>query len=148
MKTLKAYLVLAALAASVVGAHADVIPGPTLNIPGGGWTTTGLEFTALTNTTLTSFVYQNQGQADTVVLADTSGNVLQSLNTPAGNNSYTASMNWGLTAGQSYWLLQTVVSNELYAGYGLPLPSNASLQIDQSGTFDYSIAGAVSNSQG
>jgi hypothetical protein len=148
MKTLKAYLVLAALAASVVGARADVIPGPTLNSNGGGWTTTGLEFTALANTNLTSFVYQNQGQADTVVLTDTSGNVLQSLNTPGGNTSYTANVNWGLTAGQSYWLLQTVASNELFAGYGLPLPSNTTLQIDQSGTFDYSIPAAVANSQG
>lgn len=148
MKTLNAYLVLAALAASVVGARADVIPGPTLNSNGGGWTTTGLEFTALANTNLTSFVYQNQGQADTVVLTDTSGNVLQSLNTPGGNTSYTANVNWGLTAGQSYWLLQTVASNELFAGYGLPLPSNTTLQIDQSGTFDYSIPAAVANSQG
>ena len=148
MKTLNAYLVLAALAASVVGARADVIPAH-VEFKRRRGDHHRVEFLALANTNLTSFVYQNQGQADTlVVLTDTSGNVLQSLNTPGGNTSYTANVNWGLTAGQSYWLLQTVASNELFAGYGLPLPSNTTLQIDQSGTFDYSIPAAVANSQG
>jgi hypothetical protein len=36
----------------------------------------------------------------------------------------------------------------LFASYGLPLPSDSDIAITLSGTFDYSIAGAVSNSQG
>jgi PEP-CTERM motif len=124
-----------------------VIAGPTLNIDGAAWTTTGIGFSALDNSHLTSFVYQNQGAADTIVLTDAAGNVLDSLSTPAGDTSYTASVNWALTAGDSYFLLQTVVSNELYASYGAPLPSNSDIAITLSGTFDYSIAGAVANSQ-
>lgn len=141
---------LALVAAAVLtagAAQADIITGPLLTEDGGGWTTTGIGFMALDNSTLTSFIYQNQGGPDTVVLTDASGNILDSINTPAGTPSYTASVDWALTSGNQYWLLQTVVSNELFVSYGLALPSNSDIAITQSGTFDYSIAGAVSNSQ-
>src|SRR5262249_52282017 len=138
------------VAAAVTGAaaQADVIPGPTLTEPGFGWTTTGLGFQALDDSFLTSFTYQNQGQADTIVLTDALGNILASVNTPAGNPSITVSVDWALTSGNEYWLLQTVASNELFAVFGLPLPSDRDIQITQSGTFDDSIQGAVTNSQG
>jgi hypothetical protein len=138
----------ALLLASIGGAQAAVIPGPTLNANGVGWTTTGIGFSAMDNSHLTSFVFQNQGNADTIVLTDAAGNVLDSLSTPAGDTSYTATVNWALTSGDNYFLLQTVASNELYAGYGAPLPSNSDIAITLSGTFDYSIAGAVANTQG
>jgi len=140
--------VLALLFGGVGLAKADTITGPTLTANGGGWTTTGLGFTALDNSTLTSFTYQNQGQADTIILTDGLGNILQQVSTPAGNTSNTVSVNWGLTSGNQYWLLQTTASNELYADYNSPLPSDADISITQSGTFDYSIAGAVADSQG
>jgi hypothetical protein len=149
-KTLKAALggfAGALLLASIGGAQAAVIVGPTLNIDGAAWTTTGIGFRSNIKTNLMSFVYQNQGAADTIVLTDASGNILDSVNTPAGNTSDTVSVNWALTSGDSYFLLQTVVSNELYASYGAPLPSNSDIAITLSGTFDYSIAGAVANSQ-
>jgi hypothetical protein len=141
IKHLLAIVVAATLTAGSV--NAGVIPGPLLNENGGGWTTTGLSFSALTNTSLTSFVYQNQGQADTIVLTDAAGNILQSLNTPSGNTSYTANVNWALTSGSQYWLLQTVGSNELFTSYGNSLPSDAEIQIVQSGTFAFSIGDAV-----
>jgi opacity protein-like surface antigen len=68
---IKHFLAIVAAAAVTAGpAQADSITGPALNTAGGGWTTTGLGFTALDNSTLTSFTYQNQGQADTIVLTD------------------------------------------------------------------------------
>jgi len=42
----------------------------------------------------------------------------------------------------------TVVSNELYTVYGAALPSNTDISITQSGTFNYSIAEAVTNANG
>lgn len=128
-------------------ASAAVIPGPVLTSPGAGWTTTGLEFQALDNSTLTGFTYQNQGQADTIVLTDTAGTILQSISTPAGTPTDAVSVNWALTSGKSYWLLQTIASNELFSGYNLPLPSDADIAVIFSGTFDYGIPAAVSNSQ-
>jgi hypothetical protein len=141
-----ALLAAAAILASQA-AQAAVIPGPALSNPGGGWSVTGLGFTANHNATLTGFTYQNQGQADTVVLTDAAGNVLDSVNTLAGVGSDAVSVNWALTGGHTYWLLQTVASNELYAGYGAALPSNADISIIQSGTFDYSTGAAAANSQ-
>jgi PEP-CTERM motif len=149
----KKLLVASIAAASVLipslgGAGAAVIPGPLLTDPGSGWSVTGLGFTALTDSTLTSFVYQNQGAADTIVLTDGAGTILDSIGTPAGTPSYTATVNWALTAGDDYFLLQTVASNELFASYGSPLPSDSDIAITMSGTFAYSIADAVSNSEG
>lgn len=126
-------------------AHAAVIPGPTLTSDGSGWSVTGLGFVANTNTDLTSFTYQNQGLADTIVLTNTSGNILDSISTPSGTPSDVVSVNWALSAGSEYFLLQTVASNELFVGYGLlPMPSNADITITDSGTFDFSITGAIS----
>lgn len=125
------------------GATAAVIAGPTLTANGGGWDTTGIGFTANANTALTAFTYQNQGAADTVVLTDATGNILFSLATPASTPSYVASVNWALTSGNSYWLLQTVASNELFEAFFAALPSNADITITQSGTFANGIPSAV-----
>jgi PEP-CTERM motif-containing protein len=48
-----------------------------------------------------------------------------------------------LSAGGSYWLLQTVFSNELFTAYGVPLPSNGKIAVTQSGTLANSIAADV-----
>jgi PEP-CTERM motif len=130
---------LATTAMFTAAAHADVIAGPVLNADGVSWTDTGIAFTATVNTALTSFVFQNQGGADTVDLYNAAGVVLDSLSTPAGQTSYTASVNWALTAGQQYYLGQTVASNELFASYGLPLPSDGQIAIDFSGYFGYGL---------
>ncbi len=133
----------AAVVALAGSAQAAVIAGPSLSSNGSGWTTTGIGFTALANATLTSFVYQNQGAADTIILTDGAGNVLDSINTSAGNTSQLVNVNWALSNGAAYWLLQTVVSNELFGGYGQALPSNSDIQITQSGTFAFSVSSAV-----
>src|SRR5262245_46904287 len=88
-------------------AGAAIIAGP--NLPGlsNGWEVTGLEFKALSDSTLTGFTFQNRGKADTVVLTDINGNILNSISTPANTTSFVASVNWSLTSGNSYWLLQT-----------------------------------------
>jgi hypothetical protein len=141
----------AALMAGVAvagAASASVIPGPVLDTTGGGFSDTGLGFQALDNSTLTAFTFQNQGQADTIVLTDALGNILDSISTPASTPTDTVAVNWSLTSGSEYWLLQTAASNELFAFYGGSLPSNSDIAIVQSGTFDYSIPGAVTNSYG
>ena len=127
-------------------ANAAVIAGPTLGNNSFGWTVSGLSFSANVNTFLTAFTYQNQGQADTIVLTDTGGNVLQSVSTPGSSNSHVANVNWALTSGQTYWLLQTVLSNTRFTGFFQPLPSNADITIVYSGAFANSIAGVVANS--
>jgi hypothetical protein len=128
---------LATTAMFTAAARADVIAGPVLNADGVGWTDTGLGFTASVNTALTSFVYQNQGAADTIDLYNAAGVVLESLSTPAGQTSYTASVDWALTAGQQYYLGQTVASNELFANYGVAGPSDGQITINVPGYFDY-----------
>jgi hypothetical protein len=138
----------AGVLASVVGAQAAVIPGPVLTDDDGGWTTAGIGFMALDNSHLTSFVFQNQGAADTVVLTDGAGNILDSLSTPAGTPSYTASVDWSLTSGDTYFLLQTSGPNALFASYGASLPSNSDIAITLSGTFAYSTGDAASNLEG
>jgi PEP-CTERM motif len=132
--------------ASLGTAQAGVIPGPLLNQDGSGHTTTGIGFMALDNSHLTSFTFQNEGAADTIVLTNGAETILDSVSTPAGNTSDTVGVDWALSAGGSYWLLQTVVSNELYTPYGLALPSDSDIAITQSGVFASSIAAAVTGS--
>ena len=84
-------LIVVALAASMVPATAGVIVGPTMTGTIGGYGDTGLGFTALQDTALQGFVYQNQGLADQIILENaTTSEVLYTLNTPAGVPSYTA----------------------------------------------------------
>jgi hypothetical protein len=94
-----------ALAVVLVGvlsagaAFASVITGPVLNSNVSGYNYTGVGFTASVNATLTSFTFQNQGLADTVILVDSLGNILDSVGTLAGNPSNTISVAWALIPG-------------------------------------------------
>src|ERR1700730_13657409 len=82
-----------ALAAVVVGvlgssaAYASVISGPALTTNDGGYIYSGVGFTATISSMLTAFTFQNQGLADTVILVDPLGNILDSVSTPAGTPS-------------------------------------------------------------
>jgi PEP-CTERM motif len=70
---------------------------------------------------------------------------LHSIGTPAGTPSDVVNVNWALSAGSDYWLLQTVTSNELFAFFCGALPSDADIAISFSGTFSLTgIPGAVS----
>ena len=139
------FLVAAALTIVSNNAQADVIAGPALPEFGGNFQVTGLRFEALVNSTLTGFVYQNQGKSDTIVLTDTAGNILQSVNTGSGVPSLSVAVNWALTAGQDYFLLQTTDSNERYGSFNQPLPSDTEIAIIKSGTFADSISLAVND---
>jgi hypothetical protein len=73
---------------------------------------------------------------------------LHSISTPVSTPSYNASVNWSLTSGNTYWLLETSGTNSKFVAFGLPLPSNADIAITFSGTFDSTIAGAIANNGG
>ncbi|MBS0364081.1 MAG: PEP-CTERM sorting domain-containing protein [Proteobacteria bacterium] len=135
----------AATALLVGNAGAAVIAGPTINLTG-TWNASGLEFTALQDATLTGFVYRNQGGADVVVLSDAQGAVLDSVAIPAGAPSDTVSVNWALTAGDTYWLVQTGSGNGDFAYYGSALPSDADISVQFSGSFGTSLSDVVSKS--
>lgn len=128
-------LIAAVAFGSCVEANAAVIAGPVLNIGSSNWQYTGVAFQANQNSTLTGFTYQNQGLADTVVLTDLAGNILQSVAIPSGSPSHVAVVSWGLTAGDDYRLLTTTNSNPNYANYGAALPGNADISITKSGFF-------------
>jgi hypothetical protein len=141
-----------AIVASVLGpfvaaigsapAQADVITGPTLSASSTGWPYGGIGFTANVNATLTSFVFQNEGNADTIDLFNASGAVLDSVATPAGSPSIKVSVSWSLTAGQQYYLFQSTTSNAIFAGYNGPLPSDTQITFTDSGIFTYNPAPA------
>ena len=142
MKNLAIALLAGSALFSAHAASAAVIAGPTLDSAGSGWIYTGLSFHANQAATLTGFTFQNQGQADTVVLTDMAGNVLQSLATPGGVGAYVANVTWTLTAGADYRLLQTTASNEYWTYYGGAAPSNADISLIDTGTFSYDIHAA------
>lgn len=130
-----------ALVAGIVGvlsasaAHASVISGPALTTNDGGYLYSGVGFTATVSTALTSFTFKNQGAADTVILVDPLGNILDSVGTPASTPSDTVSVNWALTAGHQYYLLQSTASNSLYGAWGLAPPSDAEIAMTDTGVF-------------
>ena len=123
---------------------AATIAGPSLDETVFGHLNSGIDFKALTNSTITSFVFVNQGNADVIVLEPANGGApLYSLSTPAGEPSYLANVSWNLHAGQSYWLLQTI---------GVPTQNNgffATLHTTQFPVKDADISvagGVISNS--
>jgi hypothetical protein len=64
--------------------------------------------------------------------------------------SVTASVNWSLTGGNSYWLLQTTFNNGWRTNLtpSFVLPSNTDIAILFAGTFAQSIASAVTGGAG
>jgi hypothetical protein len=138
-----------ALVAVIIGvlsassAHASVISGPALTQNDSGWVYSGVGFTATVSSILTSFTFQNQGAADTVILVDPLGNILHSVGTPASTPSDTVSVSWALTAGLQYYLLQSTVSNSKYAFWELAAPSDAEIALTDTGDFS-----SVVNSSG
>ncbi len=110
-------------------AGAATITGPTLSVPDSGYNVSGLGFQALDNSTLTGFTFQNQGAADTIVLTNSAGTILDSIATPASTPSDVVSVSWSLTTGNTYYLLQTGGVNGLYGTFGFTLPSDADIGI-------------------
>ncbi len=117
----------------VCSACSSPIAGPSLPNAIGGWPNSGLRIKALKNTTLTSFVFNNQGASDTVELTTTTGSVLQSITTPASNKTFAATVSWPLVAGTSYDLISTSTSagnNGMWNNFtSYPVTGN-SLEVD------------------
>ena len=142
---------LVAAIAVVLGAgvaHAGVIAGPTLTSEDSDYYYSGIGFTATVNSTLTSFTFENQGLADVVDLVDPNGNVLDQVATAAGNTSYTATVNWSLTAGAQYYLLQSTYNNGLFASWGTSAPSDAQIALTDTGDFSYTSPASANFSYG
>ncbi len=108
----------------------STVTGPTLTTNISGWPSAGLRIKALKNTTLTSFVVNNQGAADTVSLTTTTGTVLQTLSTPASDTTYTATVAWSLTAGTSYDLILAGGANGRFVTYSSFPQSSTGLEVD------------------
>ena len=136
------YLAAVALCAAAIApasVHAAVIPGPVLDNFDAGWTTAGVSFSANDNSVLTGFTFQSQGQGDTVVLTDSSGTVLHAVGTSGG----AVVVNWALSAGNTYWLLQTTESNARFTDWGSAAPSDADISLVATGIFAMSVSDAV-----
>jgi hypothetical protein len=141
---------LAAIAAAVVlpaVSEAAVIAGPTLTTDDRGYSVTGLSFQALDNSVLASVVFVNQGQADTVDLVSQTGIVLEAVNVPASDTAATVTFDRALTAGQTYFLLQTTDNNGVFAG-PVPTQSDSDISITEQGIFQYSISDAIETGVG
>src|SRR5690606_15689280 len=82
------------------------IAGPTLTENIGGWSDAGIQFTALADSVLTSFVFNQQGLADTISLVDdATGVVIASIPSAAGAaGARTITPSWPLTSGTTYRL--------------------------------------------
>ena len=129
------FLVAAALTIVSNNAQADVIAGPALPEFGGNFQVTGLRFEALVNSTLTGFVYQNQGKSDTIVLTDTAGNILQSVNTGSGVPSLFCSRQLGVDRGPGLFFSPNYRLERAVWWLTQPLPSDTEIAIIKSGTF-------------
>ncbi len=104
IKLLLTSLMLLMFVSSVQASITLSIEGPELtnNVTGHG--NSGLEFTALADLTLDSFTFQNQGNADTLRLMNSDGDILYSYESPAGENSHQVNASWDLEENQTYVL--------------------------------------------
>lgn len=107
-----------------------VITGPALLFNVVNWDNSGLQITALANVTLESFVFNNQGAADTIWLTDAAGSVLQTYIYGGGEAAHLATVGWSMLAGTTYHLISDDPSNGRYTSYIGNRISNAHLRVD------------------
>ncbi len=115
-KIIKPLLTFALLLMSLNSVQASVtlsIDGPELinNTNGNTFANSGLEFTALTDVTLDSFTFQNQGKVDTIRLMNNAGDILYSYESPNAENSHQANVSWDLEENQTYILYSEAADN-------------------------------------
>lgn len=120
-----------AVGAMVLGWMASPVFATTLNPPNSlsfsevGNSNHGIQFIALDESTITSFIYNYQGNADTVELTTVAGTILDMISIPAngGTNpsAFTAFVNWSLLSGTTYRLIGTTTSNGLLGGASYPV---------------------------
>jgi hypothetical protein len=118
------------------GAQALTMPGPTLTKTLIGWQYSGLSITTLQDVYLTSFVYQNQGVADTVYLEDSSSHVIGSYAYAGSDPSHLITVSWFMQAGQTYHLLSNGYSNGMVASYTAYPTGNAEIQVNGAWCYD------------
>jgi hypothetical protein len=91
---------------SLGSANAYILLAPNLPSTTFNHTNTGIVFTALTNATITEFVYRELGNADTLQLQTGDGlTVLETVNSFNGSGFYTFNVDWDLVSGTSYRLV-------------------------------------------
>lgn len=92
----------------------------------------GIQFIALDDSTITSFIYNYQGNADSVELTTVAGTILDMISIPdnGGTNpsGFTASVNWSLLSGTTYRLIGTTTSNGLF-GFASYSVSDADISV-------------------
>jgi len=92
--------------------------GPSLGYDISGWADSGIQFKAIQDLTLTGFVVNNQGGADTVWLQDGNGNTLQTYYSPSGDSAHLVSgLSWSLSEGEIYRLILEGASNGKWTSY-------------------------------
>ena len=125
-------------------AVAATIVGPNLTINDAGFDQTGIQFDALSHSTLTQVTFRSQLNADTITLTNLAGTVLFSSSVAAGSANNVINLNWALVAGNSYRLLQNRADNARYNLFGMPLPFNSDIAITNSSLFH--LTGSPANS--
>jgi hypothetical protein len=91
---------------SLGSANAYILLAPNLPSTTFGHTNAGIVFTALTNATITEFVYRELGNADTLQLQTGDGlAVIDSIPSFNGTGFYTFNVDWDLVSGTSYRLV-------------------------------------------
>ena len=113
----RASLAAVLLASASLSAQAELLSGPVLDAHNTGWPNTGLQITALKDTTLNSFVFQNYGANDIIELIGSDGFVqnLFVFNGSGSETSSTITVNWDLAANTTYELISTDPNNSKWA---------------------------------
>ncbi len=94
----------------------------------------GIEFTAVDFVSLTGFVFQNQGSADTIFLKNSNGDVLETYHSPEDDISHQANVDWTLTPGQTYTLVSHNPSNGVMGDFSTFPLRNFNIRIN--GSYD------------
>jgi hypothetical protein len=94
------------------------LEGPTLIHDIYGWADSGIQFTALFDTTLDSFVFNNQGSSDTITLYDaSSGATLDTIDVAPASGAELVEGEWPLEEGHTYRLTSALHNNGRWVGY-------------------------------
>jgi len=96
---------------------ASVLPTPVTD-----GSVRGIEFVALATTTLTQITFWKQDLADNVYLTGTDGSMTPTVPVSTTGGANVVSVNWPITSGVTYYLLNTTPSNTLEIQDPAPYP--------------------------
>ena len=111
-----------------------VMPGPSLTSGPDYHLDAGLQFTALQNVVLESFVFQLHGFQDSISLTNSDGTtVYETYTVPVNSNpSHLVDVSWSLVAGQTYNLISNKAGNGMWDSYSNFPTANAHIRVDGS----------------